>query len=71
MVKIIVNTTKARNLFSVFIADVNECCVGTFCHINSTCSDFLGGFTCSCNDGFTGNGTHCEGTDLSFNIHFT
>ena len=48
-------------LNSFNIADEDECCAGSSCHINSTCSDSLGSFNCSCNDGFTGNGTFCSG----------
>ncbi|CAB4009691.1 fibrillin-2-like isoform X48, partial [Paramuricea clavata] len=45
--------------------DEDECCVGTFCHMNATCSNYLGGLNCSCNDGFTGNGMDCEATNCS------
>ncbi|XP_028416064.1 IgGFc-binding protein-like, partial [Dendronephthya gigantea] len=40
--------------------DHDECCAGTFCHVNSTCANSLGSFNCSCNEGFAGNGTYCE-----------
>ena len=41
---------------------MNECDERTHnCHENATCSDVVGGFDCSCNTGFTGNGTFCEG----------
>ena len=53
------NTVLTRCL--LILIDEDECCVGTFCHMNSSCSDTLGGFTCSCNDGFTWNGTDCAG----------
>ena len=42
--------------------DEDKCCVGTFCDITATCSNYLGGFNCSCNEGFIGNGTDCQGT---------
>jgi len=29
------------------------------CHPNAACKNTGGGFTCTCNDGFTGNGTSC------------
>lgn len=48
-------------IYILIFVDEDECCAGTFCHINSTCSNSLGGFNCSCNDGFSGNGTDCEG----------
>ena len=31
------------------------------CHVNATCIDRVGGFDCHCNEGYTGNGTHCDG----------
>ena len=44
------------------VADVNECDAKTHdCHENATCSDVVGGFNCTCDTGFTGNGTFCEG----------
>lgn len=42
--------------------DTDECCLGTYCHIQSTCANSVGSFQCSCKEGFTGNGTYCEGT---------
>ena len=45
---------------------INLCEVGpTECHANATCLDRDGGYDCECNDGYTGNGTHCEGQLLS------
>ena len=45
---------------------INLCEVGsTDCHTNATCLDRDGGYDCECNDGYTGNGTHCEGMFLS------
>ena len=42
--------------------DTDECGERTHnCHENATCSDVVGGFNCTCNTGFTGNGTFCEG----------
>ncbi|XP_028410565.1 uncharacterized protein LOC114533262 [Dendronephthya gigantea] len=40
--------------------DNDECCAGSFCHVNSSCANSLGSFNCSCNEGFAGNGTYCE-----------
>ncbi|CAB4018580.1 neurogenic locus notch homolog 2-like, partial [Paramuricea clavata] len=55
------NITYNGTIEDLIIAyDEDECCVGTFCHVNSTCSDSLGVFNCSCNDGFVGNGADCK-----------
>ena len=47
---------------SIFSIGINLCEVGpTDCHTNATCLDRDGGYDCECNDGYTGNGTYCEG----------
>ena len=49
---------------SLFL-DINECPTGADatdtddCHDNATCTDNDGSYTCACNNGYTGNGTHC------------
>ena len=41
---------------------MNECAEGTHnCHQNATCNNTEGSFTCSCNTGYTGNGSFCMG----------
>ena len=38
-------------------ADVDECAMsGELCHGNAKCNNTLGGFTCWCMEGFTGDG---------------
>eukprot|EP00058_Branchiostoma_floridae_P002560 XP_002588048.1 hypothetical protein BRAFLDRAFT_83028 [Branchiostoma floridae] len=40
--------------------DVDECATGTDnCHEDASCTDTDGSFTCTCNDGYTGNGLLC------------
>ena len=49
-------------------ADVDECAEGTDnCHreSNATCEDTDGSFMCMCRDGFSGNGTSCEGKSMN------
>ena len=46
-------------------ADINECKTGAnACHEGAECSNTDGGYECECRDGFTGNGTHCDGMAL-------
>ena len=44
-------------------SDVNECVLNLDdCDGQAMCNNTLGSFSCSCNTGWTGNGTSCEGT---------
>ena len=44
------------------VSDVNECADGVHtCHSHASCQDTEGSFRCTCNYGFTGNGTTCVG----------
>ncbi|XP_035691365.1 signal peptide, CUB and EGF-like domain-containing protein 3 [Branchiostoma floridae] len=41
--------------------NIDECSTDTDnCHEDASCTDTDGSFTCTCNDGHTGNGLHCE-----------
>ena len=50
-------------------SDINECAINGShnCHKHANCSNVVGSFNCSCLNGFTGNGTFCEG-ELSSDI---
>ena len=44
------------------ITDVDECLQSTDeCHINATCDNTIGSYTCECVPDLTGNGTTCYG----------
>ena len=43
-----------------FLSEINECATDP-CHVNATCQNTDGSYDCSCNDGYTGNGTDCTG----------
>lgn len=46
----------------VFFIDINECEMGSHrCNVNAKCQNTVGGYNCSCNVGYTGNGFHCNG----------
>ena len=42
-----------------FCEDIDECLLGHNCDPNSECVNVEGGFTCSCNSGYFGNGKTC------------
>ena len=53
-----------------FITDVNECNNVTSCHVDATCNNTIGSYTCSCQDGYYGNGNNCTGMYLISDIMF-
>ena len=45
-----------------FFLDVDDCTEMTDnCDVNAYCNNTVGSFNCTCNSGFTGNGTTCAG----------
>ena len=51
-----------------FISDLDECELEIDdCHADATCIDSYGSWTCHCNVGFEGNGTHCYGKETFLN----
>ena len=50
------------------LSDIDECTSVDHphnCDSNANCTDTEGDFECACNNGWTGNGTHCEGRSQS------
>ena len=45
----------------IFPLDINECSVGSPCDGNAICVNNEGSFTCTCNKGFSGDGSTCSG----------
>lgn len=44
------------------VSDIIDCTPDDYpCHNNATCKDVPGSYDCQCSEGFTGNGTHCDG----------
>ena len=45
--------------------DINECdIVPSVCHNDADCTDSDGSYECTCREGYSGNGTICEGIFL-------
>ncbi|XP_066275444.1 fibrillin-2-like [Branchiostoma lanceolatum] len=40
--------------------NIDECAADANCHVHASCSDTDGSFTCTCSDGYSGSGLHCE-----------
>ena len=47
-----------------FLTDVNECAGENVCDANAMCNNTDGSYTCQCVEGYSGNGTHCEGKHM-------
>ena len=50
-------------LFVVLFLDIDEC-LGNPCDRNAICSNTAGSFSCTCKNGYSGNGTACNGMKL-------
>ena len=44
--------------------DLNACVTLANCDVNADCADTNGSFTCTCREGYTGNGIFCSGKML-------
>ena len=50
-------------------ADIDECLLEPVpCHMSAHCRDTAGGFMCACNDGYMGDGFHCESETIIINF---
>ena len=50
------------NCLTCIFTDIDECTTNTDdCHANASCINTDGNFTCTCNDGYIGDGTSCAG----------
>jgi len=63
---------KSNYLFSI-ASDIDECSAESNpCDENADCTNSDGSYNCTCKQGFTGNGTSCEGFPFvikAFSIH--
>ena len=57
-------TRQTFHSFTIFcvVTDIDECTTNAHdCHLDATCSNTDGSFTCSCNQGYSGDGKQCDG----------
>ena len=46
-----------------FLLDLDECATANHsCSTHAHCSNVIGSFQCTCNDGYSGDGKTCQGT---------
>ena len=58
---IVCNTSASHDVFGpVHSADIDECSTRP-CGANATCENIVGSFRCTCNRGYSKNGTNCIG----------
>ena len=66
------NQVKAYVILYNYYTDIDECTMGTDnCAPEATCTNTEGSFSCTCNQGYTGNGTVCTGKVLIQNHYVT
>lgn len=50
-----------NDCFSIVLLDINECLSSTDnCNVNANCANTVGNFTCTCKDGYEGDGVECS-----------
>ena len=54
--------TPCTQILTLFSSDINECLVDPSpCADNAACANTDGSYACTCEEGYTGNGTYCQG----------
>ena len=65
--KIMSSLSPNVQLFLYLRIDINECSDNSDnCDVNAYCNNTVGSYNCTCNPGYTGNGTTCTGKYLFF-----
>ena len=55
------NLSQFYHFFCV-VTDIDECTTNAHdCHLDATCSNTGGSFTCICKQGYSGDGKQCDG----------
>ena len=52
----------------IVIVDIVNCGNNDGCHPNASCVDMNGSYTCTCKNGFTGDGFSCHGIYIIFDL---
>ena len=59
-------------MFCCVVIDVNECANNNGnCHSQANCTNTPGTFTCTCLDGYSGDGITCSGKEWTIVLYFT
>lgn len=54
------------------LAAIDECSINVDdCDVNADCADTVGSFTCTCIDGFAGDGVNCTGAVIKLAAQIT
>ena len=56
-----------KKIFYFRVSEINECDGENDCHDYANCTNTVGSYNCTCNEGFEGNGINCIGT--ANNLH--
>ena len=69
IIHIVSYDSQLSNCCFLFVIDRNECNKTNHgCHVNATCKNLHGSYSCNCKPGFDGNGTDCIGKNLCLYI---
>ena len=62
--------TKLPHYTCIHITDVDECSASTHsCSENAECTNTKGGYTCTCNAGYTGDGKNCTAGKSNWHVY--
>ncbi len=51
-------------IYGIYYLDIDECSLKiSDCHDDAICTNMIGSFSCQCREGFTGDGSNCQGRD--------
>ena len=53
------------------VSDIDECSSENECHVNATCTNTIGSYSCMCKKGYEGDGTDCSGKVQSYQGNIT